>query len=121
MSARRQSTTERKEVRHRMYGKIHAIWGQLRPDLRKGSTDYKEALYVFAEAELRKPQIGSFTELTQTELGWLIDALEKEQSQPPLYQPADNVIAFKPRNNVQTATASRGQSSGFDQSAIRYQ
>lgn len=109
MSAKRQTTAERKEVRHRMYAKIHAIWGKLRPDLRKGSADYKESLYVFAEAELKKPQIGSFTELTQTELGWLIDALEKEQTQPPLYQPADNVLAFKARNNVQTATASGQQ------------
>ena len=109
MSATQRTTAERKEIRHRMYAKIHAIWAKLRPDLRKGSADYKEALYVFAEAELKKPQIGSFTELTQTELGRVIDALEHEQTQPPLYQPAAKVIAFKARNHVQTATASGQQ------------
>lgn len=97
MSATPRTSAERKAIRHRMYAKIHAIWAKLRPDLRKGSADYKEALYVFAEAELKQPQIGSFTELTQTELGRLIDALEHEQVQPPLYPLPANLIAFKPR------------------------
>jgi hypothetical protein len=109
MSATQRTTTERKEIRNRMYAKIHAIWSKLRPDLRKGSADYKEALYVFAEAELKKPQIGSFTELTQTELGRLIDALEHEQTQPPLYPPPANVIAFKPRSRVEPTPAGSQQ------------
>lgn len=103
------TTAERKEIRNRMYAKIHAIWGNLRTDLRKGSEDYKEALYLFAEAELKKPQIGSFTELTQTELGKVIEALEREQKQPKLYQAAENVIEFKPKISSTDLSQPSGQ------------
>jgi hypothetical protein len=102
MSAAR-SAIEKKEIRNRTYAKIHAIWGKLRPDLRKGSSDYKEALYMFAEAELKKPQIGSFTELTQTELGWLIEALEREQRQPALYHFGSNVSQFHSKPAAQSS------------------
>jgi hypothetical protein len=47
--------------------------------------------------------------LTQTELGRLIDALEHEQTQPPLYQPADNVLAFKARSQAATTTTNSGR------------
>lgn len=90
------ATDDRKEQRRRMYAKIHVIWTQLRPDLKKSTQDYKEGLYMFAEAELRKPQIGSFTELTDSELGRVIDALEREQTQPRLYEKPANVVQFKP-------------------------
>jgi hypothetical protein len=105
-----QSSYDRKQVRNRTYAKIHAIWGKLRPDLRKGTLDYKEALYVFAEAELKKPQIGSFTELTQTELGRLIDALEREQKQPALYaESSGNVVRFQSKNSQSPATPKQSE------------
>jgi hypothetical protein len=77
--------SERKPLRNRMYGKLHALWSQLRPDLSKGSDDYKEALYGFAEAELKTGRIGSFTLLTDAQLGKVLEALEREANQPRLY------------------------------------
>src|SRR5437764_1434142 len=94
---------ERKEQRRRMYAKVHIIWTQLRPDLKKGTQDYKDGLYIFAEAELKKPQIGSLTELTLFELSRLIQALEREQSQPRLYGASDNVLPFTPDPRRQVA------------------
>jgi hypothetical protein len=106
----RPATQDRKEVRRKMYAKIHVIWAQLRPDLKKGSDDYKEALYMFAEAELKLPQIGSFTELTQPQLARVIEALEREQSQPALYQQrADNVVQFKPNPHHASAVDQQAQ------------
>lgn len=97
-TARRQpSSAERKAQRNRLYAKIHAIWGNLRRDLTKGSADYKEALYTFAESELKLERIGSFTELTIPQLIRVVEALEREQAQPPLYTPAANVVQFKPK------------------------
>jgi hypothetical protein len=106
MSAAR-SAIEKKQVRNRTYGKIHTIWGNLRPDLRKGSADYKEALYMFAEAELKKPQIGSFTELTQAELGDLIAALEREHRQPALYtsESSGNVTRLQSKHSPASSTS----------------
>ncbi len=78
-----------------MYAKIHVIWTSLRPDLKKGTSDYKEGLYMLAEAELKKPQIGSLTELTLAELSKLIQVLEHEQAQPPLYRDSGNIVPFK--------------------------
>jgi len=77
---------QRKPIRHRMYGKLHALWSQLRPDLSKGSDDYKEALHGFAEAELKTGRIGSFTLLTDAQLGKVLEALEREAKQPRLYK-----------------------------------
>jgi len=91
--------SDRRVQRKRMYAKIHVIWTQLRPDLKKGTDDYKEALYMFAEGELKKPQIGSMTELTLVELSRVIQALEREQTQPRLYQEAENVVQFKPNSH----------------------
>jgi hypothetical protein len=98
----------RKEMRHKMYGKLHVLWSGLRPDLSKGSQDYKEALYGFAEAELKVTRIGSMTELTDTQLGKLIEVLEREANQPRLYQPSENVIEFKgkPQKSEQKAQSS---------------
>jgi hypothetical protein len=78
--------SQRKPIRNKMYGKLHALWSWLRPDLAKGSTDYKEALYLFAEGELKIGHIGSFTNLTDKQLGKVIEALEREAGQPRLYR-----------------------------------
>jgi hypothetical protein len=101
-----------KEKRRRMYARINILWKELRPDLAHSRSDLREGLLMFAEAELKKPQIGSFTELTIPELSRVCDALEREQKQPGLYQksgvgsqePGD-VLEFK--GNPKPAVASQ--------------
>jgi len=110
MSAAQKTAADKKEIRRRMYAKAHATWGNLRKDLKKGSDDYKEALYMFAEAELRKPRIASLTELTQPELIRLIDALVREEKQPRLPQAAGaNVLHFTPKHSSASDQSVGGQ------------
>lgn len=92
---------QKKAERNFYYRKIHGTWAALRPDLKRGSEEYKEALYTFAEAELRVERIGSFTELSYKQLRAVADALEREQRQPALIEGATNsaanVVAFTPK------------------------
>ena len=75
---------ERKSARRGMLAKIHALWRDLRPDLRDSRADSREGLLIFAEATLDLSHIGSLTDLTMPQLGRVIDALEKEHRQPAL-------------------------------------
>jgi hypothetical protein len=92
---------QKKTYRNSLYAKLHVLWSKLRPDLAKGTDEYKEALYGFTEQELGIARIGSMTELTDAKLLTLIKVLEREAGQPSLFKEpvsgvSGNVVAFTP-------------------------
>ncbi len=82
--ARQSSAQQRKEQRRKLLAAINITWKELRSDLHHSPSELREARLDFASAELKIPPIGSFSELTNYQLGKVLEAMQREKSQPRL-------------------------------------
>jgi len=89
-------------VRGRMLAKIHILWPRLRPDLRHDPEGLREALHDFAAKANNLDSVTSLTQLTDGQLGRLLDEIGKQvpgqataQRQSASNQESGNVIPGK--------------------------
>ncbi len=85
MPAAQRATAVKKESRRRMIAAIQIQWKQLRPDLRHAPDELRDERLAFCAnvLNLRHP-LGSVADLTDRQLGKVLDALKEMQSQPRL-------------------------------------
>lgn len=97
---------QRKLQRRKLLASINIIWKELRRDLHHSPSELREARLDFASAELKIPTIGSFSELTNYQLGKVLEAMQREKAQPRLA--GCNVQTFQPAQqqaNIQPSQA----------------
>jgi len=87
-------------VRHRMLARIHIEFPKLRPDLRHDRDGMDEALHEFAAKACSLDGVGSLGELTDKELGWVLDAMNGKGPGAPT-----EALALKARDTVRTGKA----------------
>jgi hypothetical protein len=91
------SAAYHKLQRRRLLAAINITWKEIRPDL--GSADeLREARLDFAATELRIPPIGSYSELSNSQLSKVLSAMQRERAQPSLA--GCNVRRIQPAQEV---------------------
>jgi hypothetical protein len=93
---------QRKEQRRKLLASINITWKELRNDLHNSPKELREARLDFASAELRIPPIGSFSELTSYQLGKVLEAMQREKTQPRLA--GCNVQRIQPTSQASTSS-----------------